>query len=133
MNILFATSEVSPIAKTGGLGDVCGSLPKALHALGHDVVLFMPYHRQARQWFEKNGVEVEHVVSTPMTWSNWTSDLTLSRTTLPGTDIPLYCAANDYFFDREQIYANRADGFDDSIERFAWFCRAVIRGCELIE
>lgn len=133
MRVLFATSEVSPIAKTGGLGDVCGSLPKALRALGHDVVMFMPFHRQARQWFLKNGVDVEHVVSSPMSWANWTADLTLLRTVLPGTDIPLYCAANDYFFDRAQIYAPRQDGFDDSVERFAWFCRAVIRGCELLD
>ena len=132
MRILFATSEVSPVAKTGGLGDVCGSLPKALHALGHEIVVFMPYHRQARQWFAKSGVEVEHVVSTPMTWANWTADLTLLRSNLPDTDIPLYLAANDYFFDRDWIYGHREDGFDDSIERFAWFCRAVIRGAELI-
>ena len=54
MKILFATAEVSPIAKTGGLGDVCGSLPKAL---AHDVVIFMPYYRQAREWFARNGID----------------------------------------------------------------------------
>jgi starch synthase len=133
MRIVFTTAEVSPIAKTGGLGDVCGSLPKALQKLGHEVVLFMPLHRQAREWFEKNEVTPEIAVPpTQMSWANWTADLTIVRTVLPGTDIPLYCVANDDLFDRPQIYAPRADGSDDSLERFAYFCRAVITGCELL-
>ncbi len=132
MNILFATAEVSPIAKTGGLGDVCGALPKALRALGHDIVVVMPYHRQAKDWFRENNVELEHVADVPMVWDHWSADLTVLRTTLPGTDVPLICAANDALFDRDALYAPRADGYDDSIERFAWFNRAVIRSCETI-
>jgi starch synthase len=53
------------------------------------------------------------------------------RTTLPGSDVPLYLVANDYFFDREAIYALR-DGYDDGVERYTFFCRAVIRACELL-
>ena len=132
MRILFATAEVSPIAKTGGLGDVCGSLPKAL-VKNHDIGVFMPLHRQAREWFARNGVSLEEVLpTTQIIWANWAAEATVLRSVLPGTEIPLYLVANDHFFNREQIYAPRADGYDDGIERFAFFCRAVIRGCELL-
>ena len=133
MKILFATAEVSPIAKTGGLGDVCGSLPKALAKLGHDVTIFMPMHREAREWFARSGESIEEAVpTTQILWANWAAEATYLRANLPGTDIPLYLVANDAFFNREQIYAPRADGYDDGIERFTFFCRAIIRGCELL-
>jgi starch synthase len=133
MRILFATAEVSPIAKTGGLGDVCGSLPKALRKLGHDIVVFMPFYRQAREWFAQHGVEPEAAIAaTPVTWANWSAEATVWRATLPETDIPLYLVANDYFFLRDQLYSPRMDGYDDGIERYTFFCRAVIAACEIL-
>jgi starch synthase len=133
MKILFATAEVSPIAKTGGLGDVCGSLPKALARLGHDVTIFMPYYRQAQEWFENNGIELDEALpATHVVWANWAAEAQYLRTTLPGTDIPLILVGNDYFFHRPQIYSPRFDGYDDGIERFAFFNRAIVRGCELL-
>ncbi|HVS32457.1 MAG TPA: glycogen synthase GlgA [Thermoanaerobaculia bacterium] len=132
MRIVFATAEVSPIAKTGGLGDVCGSLPKALRALGHDVVVFMPLYRQARQYFERAGVELEPVAPPGrVTWATWSADVAFLRTTLPGSEVPLILVVNDYFFDRDHIYAGLGP-IDDFIHRYAFFCRAVIRGCEVL-
>jgi starch synthase len=42
MQILFVSSEVAPFAKSGGLGDVAGALPRQLHAVGHDVRVVLP-------------------------------------------------------------------------------------------
>jgi starch synthase len=133
MRIVFATAEVSPIAKTGGLGDVCGSLPKALAAHGHDVTVFMPFYRQAKEWFERNDVRPEQVAPpVNINWANWTAEATFFRTVLPGSDVPVVLVANDYFFDRDQIYSARA-GVDDFLLRYTFFCRALITGCELLD
>jgi len=134
MRIVFATAEVAPIARTGGLGDVSGSLPKALAALGHEVIVIMPFYRQAREYFERNDVTVEEVIPpATLAWGGWAAEATVFRTVLPGTEIPLYLVANEFFFDRDAIYALRADGYEDNVERYTFFCRAVIRTCELLD
>ena len=53
--------------------------------------------------------------------ANWAAEATFLRTTLPGTDIPLILVANDYFFDREQIYSPRLDGYDDFMRALRLF------------
>ncbi|HYC88148.1 MAG TPA: glycogen synthase GlgA [Thermoanaerobaculia bacterium] len=134
MRIVFATAEVSPIAKSGGLGDVCGALPKVLARLGHDVTIFMPYYRTARHWFEKNGVTVHQLMPTvTIAWGNWLAEATFLRATLPGSDVPVILVANDYFFERDQLYARADDGTDDFLLRYTFFCRALVRACELLD
>lgn len=134
MRIVFATAEVSPIAKTGGLGDVCGSLPKALAKLGHEVVVFMPFYRQARHWFDTHDADVHQTMQTvTIGWDDWSAEATFLRAKLPGTDIPLVLVANDHFFERDHIYERDADGVDDFLLRYTFFSRAVIRGCEMLD
>ena len=130
----MVTSEAHPFAKTGGLGDVCGSLPKVLRERGHDVTIVMPYYRQARQWFEKNGADVHQLMPTVViAWANWIAEATFLRATLPGTNIPIVLVANDYFFERDQIYSDAPDGLHDYLLRYTFFSRAVIRACELLD
>lgn len=132
MRIVFTTAEVSPVAKTGGLGDVCGSLPKELERLGHDVTVFMPYYRQARQYFEQHGITPEPLVPpTWISWATWSADVAFLRTTLPGSSVPLILVANDFYYDRDAIYSG-LPGFDDFLQRYTVFCRAVIAGCEML-
>ncbi|MCE5266377.1 MAG: glycogen/starch synthase, partial [Planctomycetaceae bacterium] len=60
MNILLATSEAVPFAKTGGLADVCGALPGELARLGHQPALIMPAYRHTKycgQPIERLGID----------------------------------------------------------------------------
>jgi starch synthase len=133
MQIAFVTAEVSPIAKTGGLGDVAGALPKALANLGHDVWLFMPFYRQAREYFSREALPLHVIAPTfPLHWDHWTCPVTLYRTELPGTAVPLILVGCDPFFDRTSLYSPDPNGDDDNLERFTFFTRAVIRAVELL-
>ena len=62
MRVANFSAEVSPFAKTGGLGDVVSSLPKALAATGHDVDVWVPFFLEAAEWFRRRGTWPEQEV-----------------------------------------------------------------------
>lgn len=118
LRIIFASSEVVPYAKTGGLADVAASLPKALAALGCDVSIVMPRYktitsgqliieglavpfaggyRYCAVWFEKLG------------------------------SVPVYFIDAPEYFHRSSLYGER-----DDVERFAFYSRAVLELCKKI-
>lgn len=125
MKIVLASVEVVPFSKTGGLGDVCGALPKALRKLGHDVTIVTPYHRVVDQWFDQHGGPPEVFASETIHWAGWSAELRYARSTLPGTDIPVVFVLHDSF-DAPSIYT-----WDD-FHRFTVFGRGVIRACEIL-
>jgi len=126
MRLVFASAEVSPFAKTGGLGDVCGALPKALAGLGHDVVVITPCYRQVQDYFQRTGETLEHIHNTTLRWATWSVEMSLFRSTLPGSAVPVYFVAVPGIFDRPGLYDN------DDLERFTIFNRAVIATCEFL-
>ena len=91
MNILLATSEAVPFAKTGGLADVCGGgLPIELAKLGHHPAVILPLYRQARycgQPIEPLGIEFIVPIGSKMVTGH------LLQSTLPGGDVPVYLVA----------------------------------------
>ncbi len=122
LKILFLGAEAAPFAKTGGLGDVCGSLPKALHAMGHDVRVVMP----AYQWIEAAyHIGQWNLQAIPWDWRVPTGigmiPAGLFKGRLPGSDAPIYFIAERNLFDRPNIY-----GYLDDPYRFSFFCRGAL-------
>ncbi len=121
MKILFVTSEATPFAKTGGLADVAGSLPRALRQLGHDVRVIMPCHRSA----ERSGVSLRK--------GRKSVEVTLDGTAYRGSlkqashdGVPFWFIDCPEFFDREPLYGTAEGDYADNSLRFGFFCRAVL-------
>jgi starch synthase len=132
LKILIAATEAVPFAKTGGLADVAGALPKALRKAGHDVRLVMPFYKQIDA--EKCGVEIKD------TGKSVEIDIALVKhtglikeSTLPGTDIPVYFIDNVEFFHRDELYRTPQGEYWDNPERFMFFSRAIVEMVRVID
>jgi len=124
MRVLFVTAEAVPFAKTGGLADVAGALPRALRDLGHDVALFLPFYRQAR---EKCGQDVTPTgVELPIELDHQTIEPNVLATTLPGSDVKVYLLDYPPFYDREQLYGTPEGDYPDNAARFILFSKAAL-------
>ena len=112
MKILFASAEAYPLAKVGGLGDVAGSLPKALRALGHDVRVVLPKYQRVRDVKEDLGTFSVRI-------GGGTHEARLRTSAIDG--VPVYLVDHPPFFDRPKVYEYEDDG-----KRFAFFGRAIL-------
>ena len=115
MRVVFAAAEVAPFAKVGGLADVAGSLPQALAALGHDVSVYLPFHRSidaARYGIPSDGA----VRSVP--YGRASARVRFPTVTREGVRVVF--VQNDARIGRDKVY-----GYGDDAKRYALFARAV--------
>jgi starch synthase len=114
LNIFFVASEGAPYAKTGGLADVAGALPKALAKLGQRASLVMPrYNIEGIEAAGKKLFEVEFQFGHEARRSTIYVD--------PSRGIPSYFVDAPEYFCRGKLY-----GEPDDVERFAYFSRASL-------
>ena len=118
LKILLLSAEVAPFAKRGGLGDVAGSLPKALRRLGHDVRVVMPAYRAIEYGFA--GVVPMQVQLDILTGAGVVHAGAFEGR-LPASDVPIYFIAESHLFNRGEIY-----GYGDDAYRFSFFSRAAL-------
>jgi starch synthase len=125
MRICYVASEVVPYAKTGGLADVSGALPKYVAAAGHDVRIFMPAYKSIA-WAKYGITAVEGMQNIPITFGSDTFTFSVATATLPGSNCPVYFIDAPRYYHRESIYSDSADEY----MRFALLCRATIEVCQ---
>ena len=115
MNILLAASEVVPYAKTGGLADVAGALPKALARLGHTVRVVMPRYKTEK--IEAVTEALPGELRVPFNFGERRAAVYVDRS----GELPVYFIDAPEYFLRAKLY-----GETDDPERFAFFSRAVL-------
>lgn len=122
IKILFAASEAVPFVKTGGLGDVAGSLPAALRAKGAKVSVILPKYSFIPEEYQGR---MRHVADfyVPLSWRSVYCGI--EKLTLDGIDV--YFVDNEAYFKRDSAY-----GYFDDGERFAFFSKAVCEAIELL-
>lgn len=126
MNILFASSELTPLAKTGGLGDVMAALPAALRERGHSVAVVLPLYRQVRE----SGVDLNDtglVLEVPMGSGIMTARIYESKTR---EGVRLFLVRRDEFFDRSELYGSDLGDYADNAARYIFFSKVA---AELVE
>ena len=119
--ILFASSEVYPLVKTGGLADVSASLPIALAQQGHDVRIILPAYRQCLEVLDK----IETVATVKL--DGFHLPVEILQSTLPNSDVLIWLVNSPEHFDREGgPYGTAEKGdWEDNAARFTLFSRAI--------
>ncbi|TYQ16199.1 UNVERIFIED_CONTAM: starch synthase [Acetivibrio alkalicellulosi] len=121
--ILFASSEVDPFAKTGGLADVAASLPKALKRLGQDVRVVMPKYKNIPQEYVDKMQYVGYIY-VDISWRHQFCAILM----LEHDGVTYYFLDNEHYFKRDGYY-----GYNDEAERFAFFCKGLIEMLPFID
>ena len=115
MHIVFASAECAPFVKTGGLGDVAGSLPAALVRAGAEVIVMVPKYATIKDEYK---AQMEHFADfyVSLSWRNEYCGLEK----LEHDGVTYMFVDNEHYFARDYPY-----GFFDDGERFAFFSKAI--------
>ena len=127
LKVLFVSSEVAPFAKTGGLADVAGALPRALRGRGLDARVVTPLYA-GMDW---DALErLEGSVPVPMWWGTARAGARLGW--LPRSDAPVYFLEYHRYFDRQHLYGPPGDAYGDNLERFTFLSRGALEVAKAI-
>ena len=129
MQIAFAASECTPFAKTGGLADVVGALPRELVKLGHQVSVYLPFYTCVRRHIAG---EPEYLVrSLTIPFRSYNRFVGIVEGGIRD-GVQYYFIDCPELFNRKELYGTSAGDYPDNAERFGLFCRAVIEASKIL-
>ena len=129
LRIVIVASEVVPFAKTGGLADVTGALPKALATLGHQVSVIMPRYPMVESAV-RSMERVHEGITVPM--GPRTEQAVIWGARL-APKIPVYFVEHQGFFGREALYTVADGDYPDNAQRFTFFVKAALAACRALD
>lgn len=122
LNIVFIASEATPLAKTGGLADVVGSLPHALQKMGHHVTVMLPFYRTH---LSANNISTTPLQTTIKIWADGTArHCPLHETVVDGLRFVL--VEQDDLYNRDGLYGPAGGAYNDNLLRFVLFDRVAL-------
>jgi starch synthase len=127
LRVLFVAAEVTPFARTGGLGDVVGALPPVLTAHGLEVRVVMPLYQAVR----RHGVALRLVCNdlhVPLTLGDRTARVWQAHLPEESSEqlVPIYFLEQDDYFARPGLYGDEVGEYGDNSFRFTFLCRAAL-------
>lgn len=125
MKIVYLSSEVMPFAKTGGLADIAGALPKSLQKQGVDIIVIMPLYGMIKDHqypLSKIDLQVVVKVGDNLKYGY------VYKGFLPDSQVPVYFIDNEQYYGRKGLYnyPGTTRDFEDNSERFIFFDQAVL-------
>ncbi len=132
MNILFAVSEATPFAKTGGLADVAGALPGALAEQGDNIFLFLPLYREIREKYQ--GLTTAAEISIPVGDELLKGQIVSLKSKLQDqpANLSIFFIAQEKLFGRPTLYGPAEAEYPDNGIRFIFFCRAILAAVHIL-
>jgi starch synthase len=128
LKICLTSSELTPLAKTGGLADVSSALAVYLHEAGHDVRVLIPFYSR----IGRLGLDIEEVAvlaDMEVMLGSVSQRFSIFKAVLPGTDLPVYLLYCPELFGRDAIYT---EDYDEHL-RFVLLSRAAIEMCQQLQ
>lgn len=120
IKVLFIASEMEPLAKTGGLADVIGVLPKKLNEIGCEVRVILPYYKEVRKNLKRLKLKVKDLNRDVIVTIDWLPYKgRIKETTVEG--VKVYLLAHDGFYDRDHLYTAATGDYKDNDIRFGFF------------